>query len=244
MIDLATSELTDRLRGLTREQLLQLDDERLAEIDQFLTQARYEELDALCRQPVASFDAGPLLWLTQLTKTENPQYEIQGVPFLAGFPRKTYFIPLFKEFLAGHDKLFVVKSRTMMSSWAAAGFAAWAAQWKAEETVIQTLNVDRALHIIDYVRQLMDYQEPWLSQLHPVEKRTAFTISWRGGGEVAAIPSGANAIRAFHPTRYVQDESAFMVEGEEALNAVTPTGAKVICISTAASGWFSDMCSQ
>jgi hypothetical protein len=131
------------------------------------------------------------------------------------------------EFLARADALYVCKSRTMMTSWAAAGFATWAAQWKGEETVTQTLNVDRAVHLIDYARQLIDNQEPWLSELHPVEKRSAFTISWKGGGEVSAIPSGADAIRAFHPTTYLQDETAFMPEGEEALNAVRPTGAKI-----------------
>ena len=244
MLDLVASKLTERLRGMTRERLLQLSDEELVEIDSLTAQVEYEKTDARCRQPVASFDAGPLFWLTQLTKTENPQYEAQGLPFLAGFPRKSYFVPLFQEFLARHDMLAIPKSRTMMTSWAAVGFASWAAQWKGEETVIQTLNVDRAMHLIDYVRQLTDHQEPWLSELHPLEKRTAFAISWRGGGEVAAIPSGADAIRAFHPTTYIQDESAFMVEGEEALNAVRPTGAKIICISTAKASWFGDICSQ
>jgi hypothetical protein len=31
-----------------------------------------EAIDALCRQESASFEAGPLLWLTRYTKTENP----------------------------------------------------------------------------------------------------------------------------------------------------------------------------
>ena len=55
-----------------------------------------------------------------------------------------------------------------------------------------------------------------------------------------AIPSGFEKIRAFHPTRYIQDESAFMPEGEECLNSVLPTGAFIICISTAKVGWFAD----
>ena len=130
-----------------------------------------------------------------------------------------------------------------MTSWSAAAYAAWCAQWKGEETVVQCVNEDKALHLIDYVRQLVDYQEPWISQRHPLAKRSSFAISWRAGGEVAAIPGGADAIRAYHPTTYIQDESAFMVEGEQALNAVIPTGAKIICISTAAPGWFAEECS-
>jgi len=32
--------------------------------------------------------------LTQLTETENPQHQKQGLPFKAHSPRKTYFVPL------------------------------------------------------------------------------------------------------------------------------------------------------
>ena len=47
-----------------------------------------------------------------------------------------------------------------------------------------------------------------------------------------------------YPTLYIQDESAFIPEGEAALNAVIPTGARFICISTASAGWFGDACSM
>jgi hypothetical protein len=227
---------------MTPQQRAELSDEELAAIEAILTGAKYDDIDALCRQEVASFDAGVLLWLTRYTKTENPQYEAQGVPFLAPFPRKTYFVPLFDAFLQRHDRLFIPKSRTMMTSWAAAAMSAWCAQWKGEETLIQCPNEDKALHSIDYVRQLMDHQEPWLSERHPIAKRSSFAISWKAGGEVAAIPGGADAVRAYHPTIYVMDEAAYVVDGEQALNAVMPTGAKVICISTAAPGWFADEC--
>jgi hypothetical protein len=242
-------QLTERLKQVGREQLLRLPPEILADIDIVLSRAKHEELDAMLAREEASFEAGPLAWATKYTKTENPQYLAQGAPYLAPFPKKTYFVELFRAFLDcragkdGHNILFVPKSRTMMSSWSAAVFSAWAAQWKREETVIQTLNEDRALHLVDYVRQLLDYQEPWISELHPVAKRSVFAISWKGGGEVAAIPGGADAIRAFHPTMYIQDESAFMVEGYQALMAVMPSHAKAICISTANAGWFGDACS-
>lgn len=231
-----------RLRELYRAQRDSLHEEDLALIESHLEAELRDRAEALLAREEASFDSGPLLWLTRYTKTENPQYEAQGLPFLAGFPRKTYFVPLFNAFLARHERLFIPKSRTMMTSWAAAGFATWAAQWKGEETVIQTLNEDRAIHLVDYVRQLVDHQEPWLSERHPIATRNRFAISWKAGGEVAAIPGGADAIRAFHPTTYIQDESAHIAEGEQALAAVMPTGARIICISTAAPGWFADEC--
>jgi hypothetical protein len=242
MSNLAIAELTRRVRKLSRRDRLKLDPEKLAQIARVLTPATNDAIDALCRQEIASFEAGPLLWLTRYTKTENPQYEPQRLPFLAGFPRKGYFVPLFESFLARYPQLYVPKSRTMMTSWAAAGFATWSAQWKREETVIQTMNEDKALHLIDYASQLLRYQEPGLSRLHPIKKQNAFSIVWEHGGAVDAVPGGADAIRSFHPSLFIQDEAAHIPEGEESLNAVIPSMARIISISTAAPGWFGDAC--
>jgi len=74
---------------MTEQELLALDPEILAEIDSTFDGMVYERHDELCRREVASFDAGPLYWLTHLTKTENPQYEAQGLPLLAPFPKHT-----------------------------------------------------------------------------------------------------------------------------------------------------------
>ena len=38
------------------------------------------------------------------------------------------------------------------------------------------MNEDKALHLIDYCSQLLKYQEPGLSRLHPIEKQNAFSI--------------------------------------------------------------------
>jgi len=232
----ALTELAARVGQLSREELLLLGAQELAQIQWTLDDARAAE-------PIASFDAGPLWWLTRLTQTENPQHEAQGLPFKGRFPARSYFVPLFEAFIARHATLFVPKSRTMMTSWGAMGFATWAAQWRQEETVIQTANEDKCAHLIDYVRQLWDNQEPWLQQRHRLSRRSTFAIAWEGGGEVASIPSGADKIRAFHPTTYVMDEAAYLPEGEECLAAVRPSGARIIAISTAHPGWFGDSCS-
>ena len=96
------------------------------------------------------------------------------------------------------------------------------AQWHREETVVQTANEDKAAHLIDYARQLWDNQDDFLKQRHPLVRRSTFTLAWEGGGEVPAIPSGPDQIRAFHPTRHIQDEAAFLPDGEEFLSAVIP----------------------
>src|SRR6266498_2244343 len=135
------------LRHLTPAELAGLDDEAVRRIASYLRNTEYDRLDALCAQEVASFEAGPLLFLTQFTATENPQHEQQGLPFLGPFPRRSYFVPLFQEFLNKHKCLFVPKSRTMMTSLSAMGFATWCAAWKKEETVVQTANEDKCGHL-------------------------------------------------------------------------------------------------
>ena len=154
-----TQSLIEQLRAHAANGWQTLSDEQLEQSFAHLQHARAERIDALCRQEKASFESGPLAWLTRWTKTENPQYEEQRVPFLAPFPAKTYFATLFEAFLQRLPQFYICKSRTMMTSWAAAAFATWSAQWKQEETVIQTMNEDKALHLIDYASQLLKYHK-------------------------------------------------------------------------------------
>ena len=238
----ATQSLVERLRihaasgwqGLSEEQL----DESLA----ILECERTERVDALCRREVASFDAGPLRWLTRHTKTENPQYEDQGLLFLAPFPQKSYFVPLFEYFFARHRILAIPKTRSMMTSWAVAAFSAWSAQWKQEETVIQTMNHDKAQRMINYADQLLRHQDSGLSRLHPIKKQNAFSIEWQNGGSLVAIAGGPDAIRSHHPTLFIMDEAARVEGGEASLNAAMGSLCRVILVSTAAPGWFGDIC--
>src|SRR5947207_11076000 len=122
------------LRSLTPAKLEQFDDETLSRLANIVRTSQHDRMESLFTQEVASFDAGPLLWLTQHTATENPQYEKQGLPFLAPFPKRSYFV------------------RTMMTSWAAVAWATWRAQFHREETVVQTANEDKCAHLIDYCR--------------------------------------------------------------------------------------------
>ena len=125
-MDLAQNQLINRVRELSREQLLRLDVEELADIDHVLSEAKNDQFDKRCAEPIASFDAGPLFWLTTFTATENPHHEHQGLPYRAPFPMKKHFVPLFEAFLEYEgDHLFIPKSREMMTSWSVVGYATW-----------------------------------------------------------------------------------------------------------------------
>ena len=185
----------------------------------------------------------PLFWLQNYTLTENPHYLTQGLPFKSRFPRKPYFVPLFEAF-AKWPKLFIPKTREMMTSWCVMGWSAHRGQWYQEETIVQTESEDKAGELVDYVRQLWENQEAFLKQRHPLSKLSTFEIGWESGGRVISIPKGENKIRLYHPTRYVMDEASFLPEAEACYNAAVPVAKQIIAISSAGPGWFGDQCSR
>src|SRR5437868_5274791 len=88
-----------------------------------------------CRQAVAAFERGPLLWLSEHTKTENPKWQEQGVGFREPFPRKSYFVPVMDALLS-ERRVFIPKTREMLTSWEVMGYAAWLMAWRGGVQVI------------------------------------------------------------------------------------------------------------
>src|SRR5690242_8361738 len=69
-----------------------------------------------------------LYWAQNWTRTENPHYLEQGLEYRARFPRKSYFTCLF-EYLASSPRIFVPKTREMVTSWSVMAYATHRAQW-------------------------------------------------------------------------------------------------------------------
>ena len=194
------------------------------------------EIDQKCKQ-----DA--LYWLQTWTATENPNHQQQGLEFRAPFPKKSYFGPLFEAFRT-ESRLFIPKTREMLTSWCVMGDSAHQAQWERWFIVVQTDAEAKAEELIEYVRILYRNQPEYLRRLHPLKGEGSRTnIEWEDGGRVLAIPKGVNKIRLYHPTRYVMDEAAFLPESEQCFNAAHPVSHQIIAISSAGPGWFGDQCS-
>jgi hypothetical protein len=211
---------------------LSLNEAQLADVEAVLQ----HEIDARCARD-------PLYWLQRWTKTENPKHELQGLPHKAPFPRKSYFVPLFEDFRR-FPRLFIPKTREMLTSWAVMGDSAHRAQWEKWFVIVQTEAETKAEELIDYVRILYTNQPEWMKALHPLKDEGSRTnIQWDSGGRVLAIPKGVNKIRLYHPTRYVMDEAAFLPEAEQCFNAAHPVAQQIIAISSAGPGWFGDQCS-
>ena len=163
--------------------------------------------DELCKRD-------PLYWLQNWTKTENPQYLKKGLQFREPFPSKSYFVPLLEGFRQ-YDRLFIPKSRDMMTSWAAMGWATHQAQWFQAEVIVQTDSEDKAKELVGYSEQLYRNQAQWLQDRHELAcDPSQLEQRWRTGGRVFGIPKGENKIRMYHPTIYIMDEAAFLPEAE------------------------------
>lgn len=205
-----------------------------------ISETERQELGGLIEDYQCSHD--PLYWLQTWTKTENPNYEQQGLAYKGPFPRKQYFSHLFNAFRT-HTRLFVPKTREMLTSWCVMGDSAHRAQWHKWFTVVQTDSEGKAFELIDYVRQLHENQDDWLKAMHPADYSKG-EIQWKEGGRVLAIPAGEHKIRLYHPTRYVMDEAAFLPEAEACYNAAHPVARQIIAISSAGPGWFADQCQR
>jgi hypothetical protein len=185
----------------------------------------------------------PLYWAQTWTKTENPHYEKQGLPFRAGFPHKSYFGLLFAA-LAKESKLFIPKSRDMMTSWSALIWATHQAQWKQAFAIIQTMKEPKAMELIAYAHCLYNNQPEWLRARHPLKSSNSTELNWENGGRVLGVPGGEHQIRTYHPTIFIMDEAAFLPEAEQCYNSAKASSPSVqmIAVSSAGPGWFGDQC--
>jgi hypothetical protein len=237
--NLALTELVRRVSQFSTEELVQLGAERpeeLTAIQLALNEASYEKLDARCAED-------PLYWAQNWSATENPHWKEQGLPFVAPFPQKPYFPVLFDAFKT-QPRLFVCKSREMLTSWCCMVYATHRAQWAKAEVVVQTAKEEKARRLVEYAAILYRNQPEWLQRRHPLKRdATALALEWADGGKLYGIPGGEDQIRMYHPTIVIFDEAAFLPAAEASYNASNPVAKQIIAISSAAPGWFADECS-
>lgn len=194
-------------------------------------------IDECCNRDV-------LYWAQTWTCTENPKYKEQGLAFRAPFPRKSYFVPLFQA-LATTARLFIPKTREMITSWSVMVHCAHEAQWHKAEVIVQTDSEDKAKELVGYAATLWRNQADFLKSLHPLASDPSqLEIRWANGGRIFGIPKGEHKIRLYHPTIYVMDEAAFLPEAEQCFNTAHPVAGQIIAISSAGPGWFGTQCTR
>ena len=199
----------------------------------------------LCSRATASFEQGPLLWLTAYTKTENPKYVEQGCEFRENFPRWSYFVPVM-DLMLNCLRLFIPKTREMMTSWEVMGYAGWRLGWHpGSQVIVQADKEDKAWGLANYVRILYRNSEEWIrrkwGKLIRGEEGGGH-LKWSNGSELIAVPSGESQIRYYHPTVFIMDEAAKLPEAEQCYGAANPVAQQIIAISSASPSWFGNEC--
>jgi hypothetical protein len=142
--------------------------------------------------------------------------------------------------------VFIEKSRTMMASWlVSAIFAHMMFTRPATMVVFQSQDRDRATNDVKYVKTLYDQSLGALKARWPTRRgvppfEQAFDrFELENGSMCVGLSGEPNKSRSLHPTAFVMDEAAFMVDGEEIFN--TMLAAKplhLVALSSAYPGWF------
>lgn len=181
-------------------------------------------------------------WLTECTKTKDEQDEKDP---LKPFPKREY-LRVLVDVLEYEPVVFLEKSRTMMLSWMVSGWAAWKGfRHPATKVVFQSDDEDRAVHDVEYVKELWKNSLPALQRRWPHKHReidepyNAFYMA--NGSCFVGIPGNPKKVRSEHPSIYIMDEAAHIEQGEEAYNVAARTECPhLIALSSAAPGWFRD----
>lgn len=213
-------------------------------LQQYADRKRHEEIWNLCSERVASFERGPLLWLTEHTYTEDTHWLKKGTNPVAHFPKKDFFVPVTDKLL-NDEILFIPKSREMMTSWLACGVISWMTQWMPKiQWILQTEKEEKCQELIKYCRILYDRQPEWMKARNPVVVFNTTHIKRENGSEIIAVPKGENQVRLYHPYGMMFDEAAFLPEFMAAYSTVKPVTKRIWAISSAAPGPFADQCSS
>jgi hypothetical protein len=236
MKSLAIADLIEQFNSCSPEELVkQFGAEELRELQEQVAAIEHDQLDRRCAED-------PLYWAHNHTATENPKWEEQGLPFRAPFPRKSYFEPVFAAFKSDR-RLFIAKTREMLTSWCTMIWATSRAQWHKGEVIVQTATEEKAKRLCEYASILYRNQPEWLRARHPLKSDAALGLEWEDGGKLFGIPSGDDKVRMYHPSVMIFDEAAFLPGAESCYNAANPVAGQIIAISSAGPGWFADECS-
>ncbi|HEV2987421.1 MAG TPA: hypothetical protein VG759_03195, partial [Candidatus Angelobacter sp.] len=193
----------------------------------------------------APWIADPLLWLQNHTQTKDNHWREAGArSCYRAFPDKPHFRPIVDAFQS-EPIVFVEKSRDMMISWLCVGLFTHAAMTTAGiEVLFQSQKEDKACELVAYAKTLYNRQNDDIKDAYPLKKgrQPANILEFAHGSRIIGIPGGGDQIRSYHPWGLFQDEAAFMPEAGEAYDHAVPVCQKIVVVSSAGPGWFSEQC--
>lgn len=208
------------------------------ELEFALRQARAIQRELLARECEQDVYA----WMTRGTATRDEQdRENPNKPF----PPYEYIRAMIQVFEA-EDLTFLEKSRTIMGTWTGCAYFAHQGFTRGQRRfVFQSADEARAMNCINYVKWLWENSLPELKERWKLDRAMELQHSMRlmmaNGTIFEAIVGGVDKIRSKHPTAYLLDEGAHVVDGADCLDvALAANPLKVLVISSASPGWFQD----
>jgi transposase-like protein len=189
--------------------------------------------------------ADPLVWLQNHTETKDNHWREAGASSsYRPFPDKPYFRPIVDAFQK-EPILFVEKSRDMMLSWLCVGLFTHAAMTiPGIEVLFQSQKEEKANELVGYAKTLYERQESIIRHIYPLKagRQQSGILEFAHGSRIVGIPGGGNQIRSYHPWGLFQDEAAFMPQAGESYDHAVPVCQKIVVVSSAGPGWFSEQC--
>lgn len=234
------------------------------ELELIVLELEHRDIIRRCSERVVAHDRGPMYWLRNWTKTENFQWQAQGLQPKEPFPYKPYQ----PELLAGYGipperldwdyldwvmdsfltepEVYVPKTREMLTSWLAVGFITWDCQFSPSTGWVGQSETDlKAQGNIKYANILYDNQPDWLRARFPLkhgQSGTLHKIEWAQGSWYRAVPQGERQLASDHPKGYFNDESAHQPAWEATKDIAKPAVRQSIHVSSAAPSRFFDLC--
>ena len=140
-----------------------------------------------------------------------------------------------------------------MISWAVVAYAVWLCQFfERTRVIVQAQKLEKVIDLISgrgnpgYARTLYEQQDQFLKDRHPLVRPSTEMpgdmLAWANGSTLHGVPSGADQIRQYHPTVVIFDEAAHLDQFEASYGAAEPVASKIIAVSSAAPGFFADVC--
>lgn len=208
--------------------------------------ANYLRIDERCSKD-------PMYWLRNWTATYDPHAVKKGVNPVKPFPDWAYFDHLmyFLSRPKDYPRIFIPKSREMLTSWIVAGYITWLCQYTPfAQCICQTEKESKAVKLVGYSKVLYDNQPEWLRKMHCLRggytkvrqgRDKELELAFGNSAELIGIPSGPDQIPSFHPSLFVIDEAGLLTAAGQSYDLAHPVCSQIIVISTARPGWFADM---
>jgi len=234
--------------------IAKLTPEEQAELYGYLEAEKHDEIVQRCSERVVAHDRGPMYWLRNWTKTENFQWQAQGLQPKEPFPYKPFtqgewdYLDWLMSFILVEPELYVPKTREMMTSWLVVGYITWMCQFfPSIGWIAQSEDDEKAKGLIKYANILYSNQEPWMKARNPLggfskDEGTQHKIQWANGSWFRAVASGERKLASDHPYGYFNDESAHQPAWEATKDIAKPAVRQSIHVSSAAPSRFFDLC--